>query len=97
MAAKKPSKSKKKLRRRLKLQQQAARAKLLKRIKKHEMAAGKEIRVDPSDQGKMSQMLLDFAAPLLERFESEVPVEKIIGTAILAWNLSLNPEEDHSS
>jgi hypothetical protein len=41
-------------------------------------------------------VLQDFAGPLLDRYESEIPVKKIIGTAIMAWNLSLIPEVDHS-
>jgi hypothetical protein len=94
MAARKQSKSKKKVRRRIKLEEQASRAKFLEKIKKHAIAAGKEILVDPPGQVKMSGVLLDFAAPLLERFEPEVPTKNIIGVAVVAWNLSLIPEED---
>jgi hypothetical protein len=95
MATKKVCRSKKKLRRRLKLQEQASREKFLERIKRHSITAGKEILVAPPDQAKMSEVLLEFAAPLLDRFESEIPVNKIIGVAIIAWNLSMFPEEDY--
>jgi hypothetical protein len=97
MAARKQSKSKKEERRRLKLQEQAARAKFLERIKSNELVAGRKIVEDPPDQVKMSEVLLDFAAPLLERFEPEIPVKNIITIAIFGWNLSLLPEEEHSS
>jgi hypothetical protein len=96
MAVKKQSKSKKKERRRLKLQEQAERAKFLEKVKRHEMAAGKEILVDPPGQVKISEVLLDFAAPLLERFEHELSVKNIIAIAIFGWNLSLLPDEEHS-
>jgi hypothetical protein len=57
MAAKKQSKSKKKERRRLKLQEQAERTRFLEKVKRHEMAEGREILVDPPDQVKMSEVL----------------------------------------
>ncbi len=60
------------------------------------MAAGKEIVENPPDQVKMSEVLLDFAAPLLERFEPEIPVKNIITIAIFGWNLSLLPDDKHS-
>lgn len=43
----------------------------------------------------MSEVLLDFAAPLLERCEPEIPAKNLMGVAIFAWNLSLIPEEEH--
>jgi hypothetical protein len=96
MAAKKQSKSKKKERRRLKLQEQAERTRFLEKVKRHEMAEGREILVDPPDQVKISKVVLDFAAPLLERFEQELPVKNLIAIAIFGWNLSLLPDEKHS-
>jgi hypothetical protein len=87
---------KKKIRRKIKHQEQAERAKFLERVKKHEFAAGREIVENPPDQVKISEVLLDFAAPLLERFETEVPVKNIIPMAIFAWNLALTRNEDHN-
>ncbi|MDD5206231.1 MAG: hypothetical protein PHS17_12460 [Desulfobacterales bacterium] len=95
MAAKKQSKSKKKLRRRLRLQEQASRAEFLEKIKRTSIATGREIRIDPPGQVKMSGVILDFAAPLLERFEHDTSAENLIALAVLAWNLSLVPEEKH--
>jgi len=83
---------KKKIRRRLKLQEQASRAEFLEKVKRYPIAKGKEILVNPTDRDKMSQALLDFVDPLLENYGSEVPVKKILGVGIMAWNLSLFPE-----
>jgi len=83
---------KKKTRRRLKLQEQTSRAEFLEKVKRYPIAKGKEILVNPTDRDKMSQVLLDFVDPLLENYGSEVPVKKIIGVGIMAWNLSLFPE-----
>ncbi|MEW6664413.1 MAG: hypothetical protein AB1512_04225 [Thermodesulfobacteriota bacterium] len=95
MAGRKQSKSKKKIRRKLKLQEQGERAKFLEKVRRQALFAGKKILVDPPNQVKISDVLLEFAAPLLERFEHEVPVTNIIAMAIMAWNLSLLPDEDH--
>lgn len=78
------------------MQEQAERAKFLEMVKSNELLAGREIVENPPDQAKMSGVLLEFAAPLLERFEPEISAEKIIGVAIVAWNLSLLPEAEHS-
>jgi len=83
---------KKKTRRRLKLQEQASRAEFLEKAKRYPIAQGKEILVNPTDRDKMSQVLLDFVDPLLENFGSEIPVKKILGVGIMAWNLSLFPD-----
>jgi hypothetical protein len=45
---------KKKIRRRLKLQEQTSRAEFIEKIKKYPIARGKEFRIDPPDQAKMS-------------------------------------------
>lgn len=84
---------KKKIRRRLKLQEQAAQAEFLKRIKGSAAFKDREILINPSDRDKTSQALLDFVAPLLDDYGSEISVKKIIGVGIMAWNLSLMPEE----
>lgn len=95
MAAKKQGKSKKKARRRLRFQEQIKQAQFLERVKRHELAAGREILDAAPDRVKMSQVILDFVGPLLESLEPETSANKIIGVAILAWNLSLLPEEEH--
>ena len=83
---------KKKTRRGLKLQEQASRAEFLEKVKRYPIAQGKEILVNPTDRDKMSQVLLDFVDPLLENVGSEIPVKKILGVGIMAWNLSLFPD-----
>jgi hypothetical protein len=42
----------------------------------------------------MAEILLDFAGPLLENLDPQIPEEKIIGIATLAWNLSLFGEKE---
>ncbi len=81
---------KKKIRRRLKLEEQTSRAEFLEKVKRYPIAKGKEILVNPTDRDKMSQVLLDFVDPLLENFGSEIPVKKILGVGITAWNLRLS-------
>jgi hypothetical protein len=83
---------KKKIRRRLKLQEQTSRAEFLEKVKRYPIAKGKEILVNPTDRDKMSQVLLDFIDPLLENFGSEIPVKTVLGVGIMAWNLSLFSE-----
>ena len=84
----------KKIGRRPKQQVQAAQAGLLKKVKRYPVLEGKEIQVNSPDRDKMSQVLLDFAGPLLDRCRSEIPVYNIIGLAITAWNLSMLPQAD---
>lgn len=72
----------------------SARTKFLERIKKSEHLSHREIRINPQGQAKMSEILLDFAGPLLENLDPKIPEEKIIGIATLAWNLSLFGEKE---
>jgi hypothetical protein len=58
MAVKNQSKSKKKARRRLKLQEQAARAEPLERIKRNELLTEREIVKNPPEQARMSDVCL---------------------------------------
>ena len=86
MTTKKTSKKRqKKINRRI----HSARTKFLERIKKSEHLAHREIRINPQGQAKMSEILLDFAGPLLENLDPKIPEETVIGIATLAWNLSL--------
>ena len=49
--------------------------------------------VDPEGEAKMSEVILDFAKPLLDKCEDEESEKKAIGLAILIWNVSLFPKK----
>lgn len=48
----------------------------------------------PTNQVKMSEVIMDFALPLLERAEKIEHKKKVIALAILAWNASLLPKDE---
>ena len=39
----------------------------------------------------MSEVLLEFAAPMFETFDADIPARRIMGVATTAWNLALLP------
>ncbi len=45
---------------------------------------------------KMSQVLLEFAEPLLEEAVDEADFKTMIGLAVVFWDLALLPEEEQS-
>ncbi len=49
--------------------------------------------VDPEGEAKMSEVILDFAKPFLDKCEDEESEKKAIGLAILIWNVSLFPKK----
>jgi len=61
---------------------------------------GKQYEVEPLrpqqsfHSGKMSQVILDFAEPLLNTIDDEV-FEYAISFAVLCWNLSFLTEKEH--
>ncbi len=61
--------------------------KLLKKLEK----SGKNVVVDPSDALKMSDVLQDFAKPLLFESVSDAEIKDAIKFSILVWNASLVP------
>jgi hypothetical protein len=50
--------------------------------------------VEPEGQEKMSEVILDFAEPLLDECENEASEKVAVAMAILVWNISLLPEND---
>jgi hypothetical protein len=49
------------------------------------------------DMKTMSQVIMDFAAPLLETCPDEASERKAISLAIFVWNASLHPEPERKS
>ncbi|MCF8145905.1 MAG: hypothetical protein K9N21_18510 [Deltaproteobacteria bacterium] len=88
---KKPTTSKKKLRR------QARRIEprdlMEKVLKEKPRFAGKLIR-NPPGRKKMSEVILKYAAPLMEHAENVEQQHKAIAMAIICWNASLLTGED---
>jgi hypothetical protein len=50
--------------------------------------------VQPEGQARMSEVILDFAGPLLEQCKDEKSFAGTTDLAILVWNLALLPEKD---
>ena len=50
--------------------------------------------VDPGAEAKMSEVILEFAKPFLDKCEDEASEIKTIGLAIIIWNMSLFPEKN---
>jgi hypothetical protein len=50
--------------------------------------------VEPEGHEKMSEVILDFAEPLLDECENEASEKIAVAMAILIWNVSLLPEKD---
>jgi hypothetical protein len=91
MAKNKHSKEKKRKKRLKKLKERSARTQLLNRATKTIANSDKEVLVNPSGETKMSEVLLDFADPLLQMADEESEERNIMEMAILAWNLALLP------
>jgi len=91
MARKKHSKEKKRKKRLEKLKARSARTQLLNRAMKTIANSDKEVLVNPFGETKMSEVLLDFADPLLQMADEESYERNIMELAIFAWNLALFP------
>lgn len=66
---------------------------LLEKIKNADYLPKKTIIVESANKGwKMSEVLIDFARPLLDAAENAQAMEKALTLAIVVWNASLLPE-----
>ena len=90
---KKNIKKKNKLKRQLKkikARSKSGQAKLLKKFE----GSGKKIVVEPSGAARMSDVLQDFAEPLLLESVTDAEVKNAIKFSILVWNASLVPSPE---
>jgi len=55
--------------------------------------AGRELRIGPSTGEKMSEVLSEFIEPWIEAADTLQSYDKLIGTAIIAWNAALLPKD----
>ncbi|MFH1673183.1 MAG: hypothetical protein ABIF87_07140 [Pseudomonadota bacterium] len=97
MTAKKDAKKRRRAKRKKnKLKMKSGRALLLDKVKKSDHLAGRKVIIEPQGAEKMSEVLQDFAAPLLNECDDDESVKKALAVAIIVWNLSLLPEKDRA-
>ncbi len=71
-------------------------SRLLRRAKQRSIDSGMELQIAPPQTEKMSEIIFDFAQPLLAVATSPTEQKKAISTAIIGWNLSLLPKKAQS-
>ena len=100
MTKRKTKSEKRRLRGRREEQERASQAilesrkKLLQRIEERRDTLGVDLRIDTNKPVKMSEVILDFAKPLLHLARDFDEQEKAVKLAILAWNSSLLPGKE---
>jgi hypothetical protein len=72
---------------------EGSRERLLNRVVEAQSKKGREIRIDENDPVKMSEIIIDFAEPLLKHAKSFEDQRKALETAIIVWNISMLPKE----
>lgn len=75
---------------------QDSQKKLLQRVKERTVDTVKEIRYTPPNTEKMSEIIIDYAKPLLDAAKNEEEQKRAITIAVTIWNLSLLPEDGQS-
>jgi len=72
--------------------------KLLQRVKNKSANDGNKFRVEKrSSQQKMSEVIIDFAKPLLDAAQTDEEIQKAIGMAIAMWNIAILPDKDQKN
>jgi len=71
----------------------SAQAQFMDKVKNSSKLPISKMVVDPEGEAKMSEVILDFAKPFLDKCEDEESEKKAIGLAILIWNVSLFPKK----
>lgn len=66
---------------------------LLQKVKEQPIHPRMQLSTEPPPEGKMSEVIIDFAKPILKEDEDVEIQKKTIILAIIIWNLSLLPEE----
>ena len=88
--AKKGKREKKKKKKR---KVKSAQARFIEKVTKSNKLPVSKMIIDPKGEAKMSEVILDFAKPFLDKCEDEESEKKAIGLAILIWNVSLFPKK----
>ncbi len=71
---------------------QSGQAALTKRLERSALSANAELHIEPRGQHKMSEVILEFAKPLLGAAHGHEEYRGALGLAITAWTVSLMPE-----
>jgi len=94
MTTKKDAKKRKREKRKKKKRKvTSAQAHFIEKVTKSNKLPVSKMIVDPEREAKMSEVILDFAKPFLNKCEDEESEKKAIELAILIWNLSLFPKK----
>ena len=73
-----------------------SRDRLLRRTKQRSINKETELLIASPQTEKMSEVIIDFAQPLMDAATSPAAQKSAISTAIISWNLSLLPKKSQS-
>ena len=66
------------------------------KMKKSKYLPGAKFVIEPNGKEKMSEVIFDFAKPLLDECRDSDTEKKAISLAILVWNVSLLPQKSRN-
>lgn len=76
----------------------SGRAHLLNKLQKSKYLSGRMTVVDAPGEEKMSEVISDFAKPLLENCNDDNElIKKALSIAIIVWNITLLPDKDQDN
>ena len=77
-----------------KLEVSDSRKQLMQKVKDRVASEGREIEIETSNPQKMSEIIIDYAEPLLEISTTDKEQEKAVIMAITFWNLAILKENE---
>jgi hypothetical protein len=75
----------------------ASKERLLQEVKRISAQDGHKFQIDKSNPLKMSEVIIEFAQPLLDVSQTDEEQRKAITMAIAIWNVSLLPDKDQKN
>ncbi|MGH7457043.1 MAG: hypothetical protein ACRENG_37180 [bacterium] len=66
----------------------------MQRVQNLEFPLPHKVLINPHGHEKMSEVIMEFARPMLDKSTDDEITQNIISFAILAWNLALHKEQD---
>jgi hypothetical protein len=76
----------------------ASQERLLQKVKNKSGNDGNKFRVEKrSSQQKMSEVIIDFAKPLLDAAQTDEQIQMAIGMAIAMWNVAILPDKEQKN
>jgi len=70
----------------------AGMARLVQRLPSLNIPSQQKVLINPPEHEKMSEVILDFAQPLLDMSDNDEATQKAIDFAIIAWNFAIIKE-----